>query len=449
MKLISNINRLMLGVAVAMSLTLGGCKAFGGDDDKVSVTPTLGQRTNVLTNTETSAEVDPAIAATSVIIPPAERNPSWSQSGGNAAKNIGHVALGASPTTAWTGQIAGSSSRARLASAPVSSNGSVFVIDTEAQIHAFELASGKRLWSVDFSVKGDGRPSVFGGGVSVLGSRLYVTNGVGEVAALNTSDGEIIWRVKPAGPLRGSPTLAFNSAYVMTQDNQLFALNALNGEVLWSEAASNRQAGVFGVAAPAAGQATIIAGFSSGELSAYRFENGTNVWSDALARTRISTAVATLSDIDADPIIDRGRVYALGEGGRMAAYQLTVGQRIWEINIAGTSTPALAGEWLFALTDDAKLLCIARTTGKVRWIAELQRWESPKKKTGAIRWTGPILAGNRLIVASSKGEIVAIAPGDGSITPMYDLGKSVTVPPIVVDGTLIILDDSGKISAFR
>lgn len=449
MKLISNMNRLMLGVTAALSLTLGGCSAFGSDDEKPSVTPTFGQRTDVLTNTETSAQVDPAIAETSVIIPPAITNPSWSQSGGNASKNIGHVALGASPTTAWTAQIAGSSSRARLASAPVSSDGRVFVIDTEAQIHAFDLASGDRVWSVDFSVKGDGRPSVFGGGVSVLGNRIYVTNGVGEVAALNASDGEIIWRVKPAGPLRGSPTLAFNSAYVMTQDNQLFAINAANGEVLWSEAASNRQAGVFGVAAPAAGQATIIAGFSSGELSAYRFENGTNVWSDALARTRISTAVATLSDIDADPIIDRGRVYALGEGGRMAAYQLTVGQRIWEINIAGTSTPALAGEWLFALTDDAALLCIARTTGKVRWIAELQRWTSPKKKTGAISWTGPILAGNRLIVASSEGEVMAVTPSDGSITPMYDLGKAVTVSPIVVDNTLIILDDSGKISAFR
>ena len=449
MKLMSNMNRLMLGATAALSLILGGCSAFGSDDEKPSVTPTFGQRTNVLTNTETSAQVDPAIAQTSVIIPPAITNAAWSQSGGNASKNIGHIALGASPTTAWTAQIAGSSSRARLASAPVASDGRVFVIDTDAQINAFDLASGKRVWAVDFSVKGDGRPSVFGGGVSILGDRIYATNGVGEVAALNASDGEIIWRVKPAGPLRGSPTLAFNSAYVMTQDNQLFALNAANGEVLWSEAASNRQAGVFGVAAPAAGQATIIAGFSSGELSAYRFENGTNVWSDALARTRISTAVATLSDIDADPIIDRGRVYALGEGGRMAAYQLTVGQRIWEINIAGTSTPALAGEWLFALTDDAKLLCIARTTGKVRWIAELQRWKSPKKKTGAISWTGPILAGNRLIVASSEGEVTAIAPSDGSITPMYDLGKAVTVSPIVVDNTLIILDDSGKISAFR
>lgn len=439
-----------MAFCVALSLTLVGCKALGGgDDDKPKVTPTVGVRTNVLTNTETSAQVDPALAQNAVIVPPAVRNTEWTQSGGNASKNIGHVALGESPQRVWTAKISGSSTRARLATPPVVSNGRLYVVDTDAEVRALDLATGKQIWTVPFTVKGDGRPSVFGGGVSVAGGRLYVTNGVGEVAAMNASDGEILWRVKPAGPLRGAPTLAFNSVYVMTQDNQLFALNEQNGEVLWSEAASNRQAGVFGVAAPAAGQATIIAGFSSGELSAYRFENGTNVWSDALARTRISTAVATLSDIDADPIIDQGRVYALGEGGRMAAYQLVVGQRIWEINIAGTSTPALGGEWLFTLTDDAKLLCIARSTGKVRWIADLQRWKVPKKKKGPIRWTGPLLAGNRLIVASSEGAISAVSPADGGISELFEVNASVTVPPIAVDGTLIILDDGGTITAYR
>ena len=52
----------------------------------------------------------------------------------------------------------------------------------------------------------------------------------------------------------------------------------------------------------------------------------------------------------------------------MAAYELVTGQRIWELNLAGISTPAIAGEWIFTLTDDARLLAIARATGKVRWL---------------------------------------------------------------------------------
>src|SRR5213078_3604985 len=134
-------------------------------------------------------------------------------------------------------------------------------------------------------------------------------------------------------PLRGSPTIAFNAVYVMSQDNQIFSLNLADGKVVWQDAGSTGSQGVYGVGAPAAGQGTVIAGYSSGELVAYRYENGRNLWSDALARTSISTEVGSLTDVDADPIIDRGRVFALGQGGRMAAYELTTGQRIWELNL--------------------------------------------------------------------------------------------------------------------
>src|SRR3546814_8492213 len=122
----------------------------------------------------------------------------------------------------------------------------------------------------------------------------------------------------------------------MTQVNQISALDAGTGELVWQEVASATQAGVFGVAAPAPGQGTVIAGYSSGELSAYRYENGRTLWADALARTSISTEVGALTDIDADPIIDSSRVYALGQGGRMAAYELLTGQRIWELDRKST-----------------------------------------------------------------------------------------------------------------
>ena len=115
---------------------------------------------------------------------------------------------------------------------------------------------------------------------------------------------------------------------------------------------------MFGSASPAVGQGTVVAGFSSGELNAYRYENGRQVWQDALQRTSIRTSVSSLSDIDADPVIDSGQVIALGQGGRMVALELTTGQRQWELNIAGIATPWVAGDWIFVVTDDAKMLCI-------------------------------------------------------------------------------------------
>ena len=65
--------------------------------------------------------------------------------------------------------------------------------------------------------------------------------------ALDAATGNEIWKVKPAGPLRGAPTVAFNQVFVMTQNNQIHALNAADGAPLWAESGSIGQAGVFGV----------------------------------------------------------------------------------------------------------------------------------------------------------------------------------------------------------
>ena len=295
----------------------------------------------------------------------------------------------------------------------------------------------------------DMRPSAFGGGVSFENGRLYATNGAGEVKALDAVTGNEIWKVKPAGPLRGSPTIAFGQIYVMTQDNQIISLNAENGDLVWDESGSSAQSGVFGVAAPAACQGTVIAGYSSGELSAYRYENGRTLWADALARTNISTQVGSLTDIDADPIIDSGRVYALGQGGRMAAYELVTGQRIWELNLAGISTPAIAGEWIFTLTDDARLLAIARSSGRVRWITQLQQFRDEEDREGPIFWTGPVLAGGNLWVASSRGEIWRVSTGEGSAQMFADIEQPVSLAPVVADGYLFVLDDSGTIHSWK
>ena len=437
-------SRSVFAVALAGTV-LTGC-AGGGDK---RTTPTVGERIPVLTRIESGAKVDPSLAGVDVVLPAAQTNADWSQVSGTASKAYGHLSLAENPTRVWTATIAGSSNRARLAAAPVVSGGKLVAVDTEGVVHALDSASGASLWRHRMDIPGNLSDSAFGGGASISGNRVFATNGVGEVLALDAETGAEVWKVQPAGPLRGSPTIAFGQVFVMTQDNQIFALNAENGELIWQESGSATQAGVFGVAAPAAGQGSVIAGYSSGELSAYRYENGRVLWADALARTSISTEVGAISDIDADPIISDGRVYALGQGGRMAAYELLTGQRIWELSLAGISTPAIAGEWIFTLTDDARLLAIARSTGRVRWMTQLQQFRKEKNRTGPIFWTGPVLAGGNLWVASSEGQLYKVSTGEGSAQQYLDLKQPVTVPPIVADGTLYILDDSGRISAFR
>lgn len=436
-----------VAVLALVLVSVSACSVLGGGGSKKPKTPVFGNRVSILSS-ESGAEVDSALASMPVVLPEAVVNPEWSQPGGNSAKLIGHVALAAAPVEAWSTSIAGSTNRARLAAAPVVAGGKLYVIDADARVIAFDAKTGARSWSTQMPSEGNGR-SLFGGGVSVLENRLYVATGVGDVGALDAATGAVLWKKRPGGPLRGSPTLANGHVYVMSQDNQVFALDQQTGETQWSDAGTAQATGVFGVAAPAAAQGTVIAGFSSGELTAYRYENGRDLWGDALSRTNISTSVAALTDIDADPVIDRGRVFAIGQGGRMASYELVSGQRLWEINVAGISTPAVIDEWVFVVTDDARLLCIARTTGKIRWISQLKRWEDMKDKKGAVRWTGPVAAGGRLILVSTDGDLVYVNPADGAVAVNKDMGHRMTLSPVVADNMLYILADDGRLTAYR
>jgi outer membrane protein assembly factor BamB len=438
---------LRVSILIAAAFAASGCSIL--KKGKGPSTPVLGQRIAVLTG-EGDVTADPATAALPMTLPQQAVNSDWTQSGGNATKSMAQPALGSALARAFTVQAGrGNSLSARLAASPISAGGRVYTIDTLGAIRAFDGRTGAQLWASQTPSEKGNTASLYGGGIAYDKGRIYATNGLGYVAAIDERNGGIIWKVRPGGPLRGAPTVANDSIYVMSQDNQIYSLKESDGSNNWSNAASLEIAGVFGSASPAVGQGTVVAGFSSGELNAYRYENGRMVWQDALQRTSIRTSVSSLSDIDADPVIDSGQVIAVGQGGRMVALDLITGQRQWELNIAGIDTPWVAGDWIFVVTDQARVLCVARQNGHIRWINQLPQFLKPKAKRGEIDYSGPILAGGRLIVTGSNGVLINIDPNTGSFQSQTNVGAGVTQSPIVANSTLYILDDRGRLHAFR
>jgi outer membrane protein assembly factor BamB len=461
------VGRAPLAVALVTAMLLSGCGVFKGGGNKTK-TAVLGERIPVLT-VESSAGTDASIASTAVAVPPAETNASWTQPGGNAQKAMGNVALGTQPQRIWEVNLAKAGPNERLAATPVIADGHVYVIDTLANVRALDAQTGRELWTTQ--LKGKPGPtlkragiqgllggkehkrytrSLFGGGVSYDSGKLVATTGLGEVAELDAATGKVGWRVTPGGPLRGAPSIASGSAYVMSQDNQIYALNLADGTTQWSASGPLETAGVFGAGAPAIAHATVIAGFSSGDLDAYRYENGRAVWQDALTRTSMSTTVGDVTDIDASPVVDDTRVYAVGAGGRMVALDLVTGQRLWEINVGGISTPALGGDWLFVVTDDAHLYCVERTTGKIRWTTQLQHWKNEKKKNKLIFWSGPVLAGGRLVLTNSLGEVAYVSVADGKLQSTERVAKApFTLAPVVANNVMYLLSSDGRLTAWR
>ncbi len=449
-------------MALAAALALAGC---GGKNQTRKRTPTVGERIPVL-NYETRAEAAPELAASAVVLPPPTVNADWPQSGGNASKVGGHLSLPATISHAWTASIGkGSTKTRRLNAPPVVLDGRVYTMDTAGDVRAFDATTGAVLWTARITpapvtVTTDGKHkrqkrvkandnAAFGGGVGAADGRVFATSGYGIAAAFDAKTGAPLWQVKLSAPLRGAPSIAGNRVYMLTSDNQLYALSADKGEQAWTISGTVEVAGLLGAGSPAIALDTVVVGFSSGELNALRAENGRTVWQDQLARTGRATALAALADIDGSPVIDRGRVFAIGHGGRMVALELASGQRLWERNFAGTQTPWVAGDFIYTVTIEGEVVCVTRADGKIRWVLPLDRYLKPKKKEDPIIWSGPVLASDRLLVAGSNRQLITISPYTGKKISAVKLGAPAYLPPIVANNTVYLLTDDGKLTAWR
>ena len=199
------LSRTRVALLAFAALSASGCSIFKKSGPK---TPVLGERVAVLT-TEQDVAVDPATAALPMDLPAATVNADWAQSGGNASKSMGQLALGTSLGEAWAVSIGeGGNAKARLASPPVVAGGRVYTIDTQSTVRAFDARTGATVWATQFGTEKGNNLSLFGGGVGFDEGRVYAENGLGYVAALDASNGGIVWQVHPGGPLRGSPTIA-------------------------------------------------------------------------------------------------------------------------------------------------------------------------------------------------------------------------------------------------
>ena len=60
-----------------------------------------------------------------------------------------------------------------------------------------------------------------------------------------------------------------------------------------------------------------------------------------------------------------------------------------------------------------------------------------------------MLAGGRLVLTSSRGQIVFASPVDGRVLSTIEADEGFSLPPVVANNTLYVLDDSGRLTAYR
>jgi outer membrane protein assembly factor BamB len=403
--------------------------------------PLPGKRVAVLTQDDSLTGHLGAVPGT-VSLPPQTQLSEWTTQGGTAGNAPGHLALGGSLATVWTADAGTASSYySKITTVPIIHQGRVYVLDAGGHVSAYALSGGARAWSVGLSPAGQDERKGFGGGIVAENGRIFAATGFGSVIALDAGTGAKLWEQKLGAPVHTSPTVADGRVYVTDTDGVVLCLSSADGSTLWSYHGVPQQGtGFMTNLGPAVTGDLVVVPFTSGDMVALKVDNGAPQWTDTLNGARSGAGVAALT-MPGTPVSDGGAIYAVSRAGRMIATNLKTGERLWSMPLDSAQMPWVAGDAVYAVDVAGRLVAVSRTTGEIRWAVKLP--------TDAKAWSGPVLAGGRLWLTSSKGLVLGADPSSGQPSLQRDLGQPIYLPPIVADGRMYVLTDKASLIAMQ
>jgi outer membrane protein assembly factor BamB len=444
--------RLILGALVLLGLAACAEKEVILEGERFPVTEDLAASLPVEGQPAPVAPSVPANRSAPISLPGQTNLAEWTHRGANSRHLMPHSALSATPNLAWSAAIGSASSRKnRIAAAPVVSAGRVFTMDGGVTVAATSTA-GAPLWAADLTADFDLGGGQSGGGLAVGGDRLFATTGYGELVALNVETGGVLWRQDLDTAVSGAPATDGSVVYVSGRDGSAWALSAADGKVIWRVVGTPGVTGYVGSAAPTISERIVIFPSSSGELLAVlKIGNGTTVWRSSLAGKRLGRAYALTPDITSDAVLSGGTLFAGTASGRTVALSASSGDPIWAAGEGALGPVAVGGGSIFLVNDEAQLVRLDASTGEVIWAVQMPYFvdEKVKRRKGIYAHFGPVLAGGRVMVASSDGFLRAFDPTDGSLAHTAEIPGGAATQPAVAGGVLFVVGGNGQLHAFR
>lgn len=429
---------------------IGGCsklEQMGLIKGENKVMP-AGERESVLLTEETTA---PAAAKDvgPVVLPKAEVVKQWHQAGQNAAHAVPHVQLAMDISPVWEAQLSASSNRnQRLLCEPIVADGLVMLYTPDSYVTAYDASTGSHKWSFQIQPEESAEANL-GGGLAYNDGKLFVTTPFAELFAIEMKSGKPLWSAKTNSPLRSAPTVSDGRVYVVSLENELTVYDENTGKLLWKHEGVSESSGLLGGCTPSVHNGVVIVPYSSGEVYAIQADNGYPLWTETVSSAYRTDSIAGMPHIRAKPVIKDGVAYVVSQAGRCAAFDVRAGEMIWNRDFGGAETPVVAGDSLFMVTNDNFVICLDKSTGKIRWTKALHKWTDESQNKGRIVWNGPVLAGSRLFLTGSHGTLLALDAKDGSKAYEHAVSGSVVIPPIAVDGTVYVVTESGSLVALR
>lgn len=285
-------------------------------------------------------------------------------------------------------------------STPVIDGGKIYVIDSLLGVFCFDAASGDKVWSHDVMKENSGEMIKWQNAASPLidGDILLLAGGGKGQAllGLNKNTGKVVWKGEDDKMTHATPVLAdilgVHQAIFFTQTG-LVGVNPQNGDVLWRAAFPYK---VSTAASPVVFEDIVYcsAGYGVGAGAFKISKKGSK-----LAATQIWRRENECFNHWSTPVVKDGFLYGMfsfkeyGEGP-LACVDIRTGQDKWKEGGFGPGQVILAGDKIIATSDKGEIVVAE---------AQPEKYQEVKRKDvldGKV-WSYPILANGKIFARST------------------------------------------------
>ncbi|MBF7685148.1 outer membrane protein assembly factor BamB [Acinetobacter sp. B10A] len=312
--------------------------------------------------------------------------------------------------------------------------GVIYVADPKkGTVDAFQ--GNKQLWSSQVYKKG-----MLSAGLEVGQGIVVAGNQKGELFALEQSTGKVLWQAQLSGPIITPSHIQLGRVITVTNDGNVYAHDATTGQQLWTYKLPN-------VALSLRGQASPVALDPNNVLiaTANAYVYGIDVVSGVpRLQRRVSVAegrtdIQRVNDIDGDPVMMGQFLITTSYQGQITVTDLQQQQVVWTDNSSSNQRPEVTRDTIYTTTVDGKIIAYGLLTGQ-------KLWENDQLLHRNL--SNPVLLGSDLVVGDFDGALSMIDPATGKIT-----GRSTTKGEVtslrVVDNQLYVSTQKGALSVWQ
>jgi outer membrane protein assembly factor BamB len=322
----------------------------------------------------------------------------------------------------------------RLGLGPAIDNGVVFAASDKGEVAAVALETGKQIWVKKVKLPLSAGPAAALGLVVVGSSK-------GTILALDAASGKERWRAHVNSELLSAPAIGEKVIVMRSVDGRLHGFATDTGKELWQVEQQVPRLSLRGTAIPIIAKELAVSGFDNGKVMAVSLATGDTVWDTALASPHGRTELDRLVDIDSAVRVVGDDVFAAGFQGRTAMLALDSGQIWWAHDMSSYRGLSADAESLYVSESDGTVVALHERDGSEIWHNE------SLKRRGL---STPVETTTAVVVADYQGYLHWLDKQTGYLVARERVAKfRVGNQPVAVDDTVVVLDDDGRLAAYR